>query len=809
MFKEEKKYYRDAFLFTALMSLVMFLPFVILDGGYLVYCGDYNAQQIPFYKHCVEMVHNGTFGWDWQADLGVDFIGSFGMIGNIFFWFMCLFPSSLTPYLMMPMLCVKIGLFGLFSFMYIRRFVSKPQSALIGGILYAFSGYSLQNFIVQFQDWIVWFPLLLIALEEAVINKRRVVFALAMALNCITNHFFFIQECIFLILYFVMRCIFDPKFSINAKDFFCLAFESIVGVLIASVHFLPSIYADLDIPRVGNTLTDWNFMFYDVPQRYGLILESIFFPPELTAKSEMFPYAASKWSSVAIYLPLFSMAGVLAFFKNEKNHWVKRLLQLCLLFAFVPALNASFTMLNKTYYARWFFMPTLMCCLATAIVLDNLNNEEYDFKSGVVKTTVITAFIGGFAMLSPFKKEVMTNDGFKEITVPRFTMVKSLPLWVSVGLAALSIIVLFLLVKQRKKKPYKEFIERVTGLTVIFSLFLGYYFVACGRELGPSYGEYKKIASVKFDLDDSDFYRIDSYNISTGSIYNDYMLWDMNSMNSFISVIPGSSFETYKLAGISRNVTTLPEYDSYGIRALARVKYFICNEGAEIEDDIMSGVVIIDDDGSEEWTEEDNKDDKIEIYKYLKTQGKFDIYVTDYALPMGFAYDGYYLYRDVNEKEKVDNLMVRAAILTKEQAEKYSDILEKLDVETTDDVSLETFKEDASARIAEGVTEFTTGKNGFTAISNYDTEKLVCFSVAWSEGWSATVNGEPVEVDKINGGLCAIRVPEGIGEISFTYETPWLRYGIIFSLIGVVLLTAYALFFKLRRGKGNAEVQAS
>ena len=354
MFKQEKKYYQKAFFVTLIMAFVMFIPFVIIDGGYFIFYGDYNAQQIPFFKQCVEAVHNGTMGWDWKTDLGANFFGSYTYytLGSPFFWFMTLFPANWAPYLMMPLLCVKIALFSLFSFIYIRRFVTKPQSALVGGILYAFSSFNLYNIFFQFQDAMIWFPLLLIALEEAVINKRRGVFALAMAINCLANYFFFIQECIFLILYFVVRYAVDPRFICRLKDFFCLAFECIVGVLIAGVLFFPSIYQVLDVPRSHNSLVDWNFLFFGDEQRYGLLLESFFFPPEIAARNEMFKNANAKWSSVALYLPLFSMAGVIAFFKNEKKHWVKPLLLLCLLFAFVPGLNSSFTLFNNNYYTR-------------------------------------------------------------------------------------------------------------------------------------------------------------------------------------------------------------------------------------------------------------------------------------------------------------------------------------------------------------------------------------------------------------------------------------------------------------------------
>ena len=48
MFRQEKKYYARAFLYALAMAAVLLAPFVLLDGGYFVYYGDYNAQQIPF-----------------------------------------------------------------------------------------------------------------------------------------------------------------------------------------------------------------------------------------------------------------------------------------------------------------------------------------------------------------------------------------------------------------------------------------------------------------------------------------------------------------------------------------------------------------------------------------------------------------------------------------------------------------------------------------------------------------------------------------------------------------------------------------
>lgn len=52
MYKTEMQYYRKAFFMAMIMGVILFMPFVIIDGGYFIYYGDYNAQQIPFYTLC-------------------------------------------------------------------------------------------------------------------------------------------------------------------------------------------------------------------------------------------------------------------------------------------------------------------------------------------------------------------------------------------------------------------------------------------------------------------------------------------------------------------------------------------------------------------------------------------------------------------------------------------------------------------------------------------------------------------------------------------------------------------------------------
>ena len=784
MFKQERKYYARAFLYALAMAGVLLLPFVIIDRGFFVYYGDYNAQQMPFYKTCIEAVQSGNFGWNWKTDLGANFVGSYSFytLGSPFFWFAALFPVAISQYLMAPLLALKIALSSFFAFVFIRRFVTKPQNALIGGLLYAFSGYSMYNiFFNHFHEAIVFFPLLLIGLEEAVVNKRRGALALAVAINAFVNYFFFIGECIFLVLYFIARLIGDSRFRFGVRDFFCLAFEAVCGVLIVGILFVPSIFQVLDVPRSTSMLNGWDFLFYNKNQRYGLILEAMFFPGEIPARSSMFESADAKWSSVALFLPLFSLSGVIALVKgasteaSRRMKWLRILLPACFVITMIPGLNSSFVLFNYSFYTRWWYMPELLCALATVYVLEH---KEFDLKFGVKFCAVAVVLISLLAVFFPMK------DKETDQILPRIAVKISPAVFVNIGIAIAMTVVAFSMLHWRKRDSTAKFTKKVTAGVVVCSMALGYYFVSYGRILGPYLGDYNSKVSAQIHIDDPEFHRMESLD----SLNNINMLWDMSSLKSFTSIIPSSTFDLYDLLGIERSVNSNPKTENYALRSLTNVRYLIVSQNTD-----------------EKKLDEALKD--MPMFEFMEEQDGYDIYRNTVALPMGYAYDTYILDSDAKKQTKVDNLMVGSVILTAEQAEKYSDILlERQPESLNDEQRYERFLTDAEERQALGAKQFSVNSSGFTAVTDYTSEKLMVFSVPYDNGWSGTVSvqgaaPQALEVDKVNGGFIGVRIPAGVCEISFTYKTPGGSLGIICTVAGIVLFGGYILlcYFIIKR----------
>ena len=753
--------YIRVFLLALALGFIIYLPFLIMDSGMFVYYGDYNVQQIPFYQMCHDMIRSGETGWNWYTDLGSNFIGSYAfyLMGSPFFWLTIPFPSEAVPYLLAPLMMLKLATAAVTSFGYLKRFVKNPGYAMLGGLMYAFSGYSIYNiFFNHFHEVIAFFPLLLIAMEEFFIEERRGTFALAVGLLAVVNYYFFFGEVIFAVLYFTVCAFTRKEYRVTVKKFLLLGVEAVIGLLMAGCLLLPSIMMVLSNPRLDNWLLGWSGLFYGNEQRYGLILSSLFFPPDVPAYPNMFPDSNAKWSSVSLYLPMFSTVGVIAWFKMKKKDWLKKLLLISLFIALIPILNSAFSLFNSAYYARWFFMPLLLMAAATVQALEQA--EPNTLRSGI-RWTLLAVL--GFSVIAIFPK-----SGEEEEIV--FGQLMEYPerfiAYLAIVLAGLLMVTLLV------RMPKRQMIRPATGCLALLICTTSIVMLAIGKgnattvhrviDMGLN-GSFETIAA-----DTDDVYRIDMYNSGDNRCMDNFpMYWKIPTIQSFHSVVSGSIFTFYDLLGIERNVASRPDISYSGLRILSSCKYLLTYVNEEKYEDIPG-------------------------HTYLTTENDLDIYTNDNYVPMGFAYSFYLTDEDIEQAgDDVDCLLLNGVYLSDEQIEKYSDILfqlpDALPIPTTE----EQLSQAANRLRDNSCDSFIRDKTGFTASFTDDTDRLVFFSVPWDAGWSATVNGEPVEIENVSGGMMAVRVPAGTSEIRFDYRTPGLTAGFLITLGAFVIWGIY------------------
>ena len=779
--QKEKKTF--TFLVALLTAACLFVPYMVISEGYFTFYGDFNVQQIPFYQMCHQSIRTGDVNWNWLTDLGSDFVGSYAfyLLGSPFFWVTLLFPNSFVPYLMGPLLILKFAFAALTGYLYIRRFTKTAYAASLGGLLYAFSGFSIYNiFFNHFHEAIIAFPLLLLGVELLITENRRGVFALSVAFCAITNYFFFFGMVVFCVIYFFVR-LFSNAIKVKLSRFLVFAFEAVLGLALSAALLIPALNAVMGNERISNILMGWNGITYGKEQIYLNVIQCFFFPPDLPARPVFFPEANVKWSSLGGWLPVFSMSGFFTWFKLHEKSWLKRVLAICTLCAMVPILNSAFYAFNTSYYARWFYMPVLMIALATVMLTED---KQVDFGSGFRWTAAITIAI---VLVIGFFPQKITKDDVEKIVFGLYTQSENgvyiARFWIT-SLIALVCLPMQKLLFETLKDNRKKFYKGAIACVCIISILYGNVFIALGRT--HSY----EIKDVMIDsliegevyLDDESEYRIDVYD----GIDNTGMYLGLPTINAFHSVVSPSIMGFYDYIGVERSVASRPDTDVPAIRSLLSVKYLLNR---------TDGDSFVDDDGKT----------LMPGFEYTKTSGKYYVYENQNYVPYGFSYD-YYMSYDFCEgygKNSRSRLMLKAILLTDEQIEKYGDYM--TDIKTlqnggyykSDKVSIsitdEAMATDSAALRDTAAESFTVDNNGFTATVTRDKKSLVFFSVPYNNGWTATVNGKAAEVEKVNVGFMAVAVDAGVSEIRFNYKNTGLALGAGVTLGAVAIFIIYLL----------------
>ena len=787
--KNSKEKKLSTFIIALFVAACLFVPYMIMSEGYFTFYGDFNVQQIPFYQECHRALKSGDIFWNWNTDLGVNTVASYSFYlwGSPFFWLTLPFPNSFVPYLMGPLLILKFACAALTAYLYIRRFTRTPEAARLGGLLYAFSGFSIYNiFFNHFHEAIVYFPLLLLSLELFMTENKRFIFAIMVFLCSIANYFFFFGMVIFTVIYFFVR-VFSGAVKIKASRFFALAFEAVLGLCLSAFILLPSLIALTDNPRISNTLIGWNAIMYGKEQIYANILQCFFFPPDIPARPVFFPGAEVKWSSLGGWLPLFSMTGVFAFFSTRKNHWLKRVIGICIFMALVPILNSVFYAFNTAYYARWYYMPILLMCLMTSTMCeDGKANWSFGYK-WVLGITIAVSLVIGF-----FPQE--NKDG--EIIYGLYTHSEDLTyvvrFWISCLIAVASLVILWQLIKILKDKP-KAFYKISTACVCIISIIYGNVFIATGR--AHSYD----IKNIMIDsliegevyLEENKNFRIDTYDcVDNTSMYLGYP-----GINAFHSVVPASITNFYDYIGIERSVASRPESEYYAIRGLLSVKYLLNRKDGE------------------SFIDTETNETSMPGYNYLKTESGYYIYENENYIPYGFSYDYYmdYDFCDSFQDENRAKMMLKAILLTDEQIKKYGHLLKDISEPDEDQNSSslmfsdEYYENDCKKLSQTSAYYFQTDNKGFTAKVKREKESLVFFSVPFDKGWSATVNGQTAEIEQVNVGFMAVKVPTGDSVIRFNYQTPALKIGLLITAVSCFVFVLYMFIFGIYNRKHTSK----
>jgi uncharacterized membrane protein YfhO len=605
------------------------------------------------------------------------------------------------------------------------------------------------------------------------------------AVMAIINYYFFFGQVLFIVIYFFARYAVDSDLNTGLRRFLRALACGTVGVMLAGFFVLPAFMGLEGNSRLDNYINGYNMLVYPSGKIVWDILKSMVMLPDIIGKGTLFYTTTVKNASLASYIPMFGIAGAIAFFLmfRKKHGWEKRLLIICMVIAAIPVFNAAFYMFNSSYYARWFYMPVLIMCLMTSQAAERGKSRQ--LKQGTVIAVILFFFFVGVYFLPSVDetgKTVFFNMTENNVIFQ----------WDILGTAILTLFLLIAVFVMPKTKPInarKEQGSRKNNITYRDVVVLILAMVSCivatfipvrnGSSIISDNGKNKWEQQMLFNkvvVDQSRFCRGEVDGTST----NYDMVWGIPSMHCFLSTVPSEIFDFLQgSAGITRTVETNLPISRPGIRALLSGKYYCENAW------VAKNRVFFNGEGTDG-------------YVYLETQNHFDIFENQNYIPMGFAFD-YYITESEWEKlepKEHDYDLVRVLILPDEYADKYGDGLNMKEMRAEDlerdPLSYFRFTNECSLRSDSSCDYFETDTYGFSATtSDLKGEKLLFFSVPNTKGFSCEVDGIETEIIIADYGMMAIPVSSGVHNIRVEYTPEGLRPGIMLSIAGLLMLALF------------------
>ena len=612
-----------SFLLSLLLGMLIVLPSAFMNKGIFSLVADYNLQQVPFGMLMNDAIKNGNFFWTWFNDLGSNFIGTFSFYNlcSPFSLISYLFPSSFYPYLSGILLIFKYGISGLTSYLFFKRYVKNKDLAIIGSLLYSFSGFQLTNMLFHFHDIVVLFPLILYTLDNLVYDNKRYYFLLTVTLLSLTNWFLFIGEVIFVLLYFIVKVI-TKEYKINKNIFFTICFESIVGVMLASFILVPTFLFILSNPRLGNSFDLLSSLKYPNFGTYVELLRSFIFPPETMAYRSFL--TEQNYNSVEIYLPVVGSLFVIGYYLKNYKRWESILFISCLVFMLIPILNSSFFLFNGTYYARWFYMPILLMVLMTIKLLDD---KKINLKKSLL-FNLLLYIVFGISIFIYISRANTNNIIFNNIYF-----------YLSVIISIICLFGSYFIYKIKNiNKMIFILIISIFSYVTIWGNYIIYTYRGNNFSVDQEYLNYLNFSNY-FDIEDNV-----RTNSSKSCLANIGVISSINNIKSFNSNINGSSFRFYNSVGNWRTVST--DIDNKLLNDFLGVKYYIsCGEA-------------------------------LNEYKLLDEYNSYKLYLNEDSKDIGFILDEYISLDEFNLLDYDERISVlnNSVVLNNQQIKKYSNV---------------------------------------------------------------------------------------------------------------------------------------
>lgn len=285
--KEKKKSYISYWLPPIVVMIILLIIYAIKGihpfGSNTIANADTGQSYMTFFHYLYDIIRNGAnVFFDYNLGMGSNMLA--GEVADGFLnpvtWIVALFPRDFIPYAFSYILIIKLMLIAFFTALLFNKVYKNVDIKIstMFSVLYAFSGYVLMNYTnIMWLDVVALFPLFILSIKYMIEKGKIFPYVIILTLMLLYSYnlaymvLFFI---IFAIPIYIKICI-EDKYE-RKKAVFNIVIGTILATLLSAFAFIPAFVQVMSSYRfsgvVTNTVSNQNilfklvvFIFYSIP----------------------------------------------------------------------------------------------------------------------------------------------------------------------------------------------------------------------------------------------------------------------------------------------------------------------------------------------------------------------------------------------------------------------------------------------------------------------------------------------------------------------------------------------------------------
>ena len=807
---KKKKYIILSFLLPILILIINLVILKICNinsdvfSSKQILVADLKSQYLPLFNYLRNVLQgNDSIFYSFNNLFGGNMISTFAYYLSSPLNIIIIFANSTNLLNFIYILIfIKIGLCGLFMYLYLNHKKNNNYLALIYSMFYALMAYNISYYFnIMWLDCIYLLPLLIYGIDNIIHKKNGKLYLIILSLELISNFYIAYMVCIFSSIYFIYECIItysNKKDIINSIKIFIIT--SILSGLICSFLLIPTIVNLQDIYR--GSLSNSMFIQNNLFNNFLLSLSKLYMLPQ-NPENILSSYTPN------IYFGILPLLFSITYFYGKHCLKEKIISIIIIIFFFL-----SFSLNNLNIFWHAFTLP---------------NGYAYRFS-----------FLFSFFMLLISYKSITNNDKLKISKLLLFVFIllfigfNELTNGSNISFTYFSLfltVLLFILYYLINKKI-------ILFLLVVIELVFhvnNSFFVLTNLKYDADYNYYlNKVCSLTSKLDDYN-YRL-SIPLMFGGLES-FACSDKRVSSSLTTNNKNVYNFMYNLGYTVTYSTVLSDNNTEIARSLIGINYYL--------DQIKN-----------------NSIDKL-TYKYSKDLSEtYYLHENEYALPIGYLIENYerdnefdnaFEYQNLLLKSmsglnkdvllpfdyiKIDEFNYEVDISNKkdiyvyinyrvpENEEFFSEItindkvydldtfrtgvfkvdndfdLDKISVNVYNDekkyknfdnnvyfyyLDYDIFKEHLNILKENTLNINKINKNYLSGKINTNKDGYLFLSIPYEKGWNIYVDGKKTDYIKLYKTFMGIKLSKGSHVIKMKYYSPGINIGLILSICGIIL----------------------